>query len=149
MTFFVQPQKEDALPVHRQKKDTKPDTPGSTQEQTAPALPEQQVFHQHLRELVRSAIRVVLEGVKREDLDALIGVGLGESSPNLKGDRNGYYTRAVKYPNLMLRHLQSKLPLSRRRQFLELDLTDNVYSERLRFRIDFIQILIHSVYYNF
>ena len=91
----------------------------------------------------------MLEGVKREDLDALIGVGLGESSPNLKGDRNGYYTCAVKYPNLMLRHLQSKLPLSRRRQFLELDLTDNVYSERLRFRIDFIQILIHSVYYNF
>jgi hypothetical protein len=30
------------MPVHRQKRDTTPDTPGSTQEQTAPALPDQQ-----------------------------------------------------------------------------------------------------------
>ena len=28
------------MPVHRQKKDTTPDTPGSTQEQTAPPLPD-------------------------------------------------------------------------------------------------------------
>ena len=30
------------MPVHHQKKDTTPDTLGSTQEQTAPALPDQQ-----------------------------------------------------------------------------------------------------------
>ena len=30
------------MPVHRQKNDTAPKTPASTQEQTAPALPEQQ-----------------------------------------------------------------------------------------------------------
>ena len=29
------------MPVHRQKKDTTSDTPGSTPEQTAPALPDQ------------------------------------------------------------------------------------------------------------
>jgi hypothetical protein len=50
------------MPVHRQKKDTTPATSGSTPEQTAPALPEQRAFHQHVRELARAAIRVVLEG---------------------------------------------------------------------------------------
>jgi putative transposase len=81
------------MPVHRKKKDTTPNTPNSTQKQTAPALPEQQTFQQYLRELARGAMRVVLEGVMREELDALIGVGWGESSPDRKGYRNGYYTR--------------------------------------------------------
>src|SRR5258708_14322222 len=81
------------MPVHRQLKDTTPDTPGSTQEQTAPALPDQQTFQQYLRELARSALRVVLEGVMREELDALIGVSWGESSPKRKGYRNGFYKR--------------------------------------------------------
>ncbi len=81
------------MPVHRQKKDTTPTAPGSTPEQPAPALPDQQTFQQFLRELARSAIRVVLEGVMREELDALIGVGWGECSPKRKGYRNGSYTR--------------------------------------------------------
>lgn len=81
------------MPVHRQKKDTTPDTPGSTQEQTTPVLPDQQTFQQYLRELARAALRVVLEGVMREELDALIGVGWGQSSPKRKGYRNGSYTR--------------------------------------------------------
>ncbi len=69
------------MPVHRKKKDTTPNTPGSTQEQPAPPLPDQQEFHQHLRELARAGIRVMLEGVMREELDTLIGVAWGESSP--------------------------------------------------------------------
>ena len=81
------------MPVHHQKQDTTPNTPDSTQEQTASALPDQQAFQQYLRELARAAIRVVLEGVMREELDALIGVGWGESSPKRKGYRNGSYTR--------------------------------------------------------
>src|SRR5258708_39555439 len=81
------------MPVPRQKKDTPPLPSGSTPEQTAPALPDQQTFRQYLRELARSAIRVVLEGVMREELDALIGVGWGECSPKRKGYRNGSYTR--------------------------------------------------------
>ena len=80
------------MPVHRQKKDTTSKTPGSTQEQTAPVLPDQQTFQQYLRELARAALRVVLEGVMREELDALIGVGWGQSSPKRKGYRNGSYT---------------------------------------------------------
>src|SRR5260370_5182641 len=81
------------MPVHRQLKDTTPDTPGSTQEQTAPALPDQQTCQQYLRELSRSALRVVLEGVMREELDALIGIGWGDSNPKRKGYRNGFYSR--------------------------------------------------------
>jgi hypothetical protein len=77
----VQSQKENVLPVHRQKKDTPTsNAPDSARGQSAPALPEQDEFRQHLRELARGAIRVVLEDVMREELDALIGVGWGESS---------------------------------------------------------------------
>ena len=81
------------MPVDRQKKDTTTPPSGSTQEQTAPALPDQQTFRQYLRELARSAIRVVLEDVMREEFDALLGVGGGECSPKRKGYRNGSYTR--------------------------------------------------------
>ena len=35
-------------------------------EQTSPQLPEQQEFHQHLRTLARSAVRVVIEEVMRD-----------------------------------------------------------------------------------
>ena len=63
------------------------------QEQTAPALPDQQTFRQYLRELARGAMRIVLEEVMREELDVVIGVGWGESSPKRKGYRNGYYSR--------------------------------------------------------
>src|SRR5215813_9638194 len=80
------------MPVHR-RKNTTPLPPDSTQEQTAPDLPDQQTFRQYLRELARGAIRIVLEDVMREELDVLIGVGWGESSPKRKGYRNGYYSR--------------------------------------------------------
>jgi putative transposase len=43
--------------------------------------------------LARSGIRVVVEDVMCEELDALIGVGWGECSPKRKGYRNGSYTR--------------------------------------------------------
>jgi transposase-like protein len=81
------------MPVSGKKKPSTLNTPDSTQGQSAPTLPNQDEFRQHLRELARDAIRVVLEDVMREELDALIGVGWGESSPKRKGYRNGTYTR--------------------------------------------------------
>ncbi len=81
------------MPVHRQKQLTTVNSTDSSREQSAPGLPDQQEFRQHLRELARSAIRIVLEGVMREELDALIGVRWGESSPKRKGYRHGYYQR--------------------------------------------------------
>jgi hypothetical protein len=77
--------KEEPMPVHRQQKDTTSTVADSTQNQSAPSLLEPQEFQQYLRELARAAIRVVLEGVKREELDALIGVGWGESSRQQQG----------------------------------------------------------------
>jgi transposase-like protein len=73
------------MPVHRHKKDTTSTLPDSTREQPAPALPDQQTFQQFLRELARGAIRIVLETVMREELDALIGVAWGESSRQQQG----------------------------------------------------------------
>jgi putative transposase len=58
-----------------------------------PVLPDQQTFQQYLRELARGAIRVVVEDVMREELDALIGVGWGACSLKRKGYRNGHYSR--------------------------------------------------------
>jgi putative transposase len=115
LTFFVQQQKEDAMSVLRQKKDTTPTTPSSTQEQIPPALPDQHTFQQYLRELARAAIRVVLEGVMREELDALIGVGWGESSPDRKGYRNGFYSRDLVTTSGLLVDLQ--VPRDREGQF--------------------------------
>jgi len=103
------------MPVHHQKKDTTPDTLGSTQEQTAPALPDQQTFQQYLRELARAALRVVLEGVMREELDALIGVGWGQNSPKRKGYRNGSYTRDLVTSSGRIEEI--KVPRDREGQF--------------------------------
>jgi putative transposase len=86
-------QKEDTLPVHRHKKDTTPTPPGSKQEPTTPELPEQQTFRQYLRALANEAIGVVMEDVMRQELDTVIGVGWGESSPKRKVYRNGFYRR--------------------------------------------------------
>jgi putative transposase len=103
------------MPVYRKKKCTTPNSPDSTQGHTAPELPEQQVFYQHLRELARGAIRVVLEGVMREELDALIGVGWGESSPKRKGYRNGFYARDLVTSSGRIEDI--KVPRDREGQF--------------------------------
>jgi putative transposase len=102
------------MPVHR-RKNTTPPPPNSTQEQTAPALPDQQTFQQYVRELARAGLRVVLEAVMREELDALIGAGWGESSPSRKGYRNGSYTRDLVTTSGRIEDL--KVPRDREGQF--------------------------------
>ena len=102
------------MPVYGKKRTTTHST-DSTPEQPAPPLPDQQEFHQHLRELARSAIRIVLEGVMREELDALIGVAWGESSPKRKGYRNGSYQRDLVTSSGRIEDLQ--VPRDREGQF--------------------------------
>ena len=63
------------MPVQRKKKDTTTNLASSTPEQTVAPLPDQQTFQHNLRELARGGMRVVLEDVMREELNALIGVG--------------------------------------------------------------------------
>jgi transposase-like protein len=62
-------------------------------EQASPPLPEQQTFQEHLRTLTRSAVRVVIEEVMREELKQFLGAAWGESTPKRKGYRNGTYSR--------------------------------------------------------
>ncbi len=103
------------MPVHRTKKCTTPITPDSTEGQSVPGLPSQQEFQQSLRALARGAIRIVLEDVMREELDALIGVGWGECSPKRRGYRNGYYHRDLVTPSGRLEDLT--VPRDREGQF--------------------------------
>ena len=80
------------MPVSKQKHTTSTHDP-STADPSSPVLPEQQVFHQYLRTLAQSAVRIVIEAVMREELDAFIGAAWGECSPKRKGYRNGSYSR--------------------------------------------------------
>jgi len=80
------------MPVAKKKRITSPPDP-STSEPSSPVLPEQHVFHQYLRTLAQSAVRIVIETVMREELDQFIGASWGECNPKRKGYRNGHYTR--------------------------------------------------------
>jgi len=55
------------MPVSKENPTTSPPE-RATPESSPPELPEQQVFHQYLRLLTRSAVRTVIEAVMREEL---------------------------------------------------------------------------------
>lgn len=80
------------MPVPEKKRTTSTPDP-STSDSSSPVLPDQHVFHQYLRTLAQSAVRIVIETVMREELDQFIGAAWGECSPKRKGYRNGHYTR--------------------------------------------------------
>jgi putative transposase len=82
------------MPVTKKKGITSTPNP-SPSDPSSPVLPEQQVFHQYLRTLAQSAVRIVIETVMREELDQFIGAAWGECSPKRKGYRSGSYTRAL------------------------------------------------------
>jgi len=102
------------MPVAKKKRTTSTPDP-STSDPSSPVLPEQQVFHQYLRALAQSAVRVVIETVMREELDAFIGAAWGECSPKRKGYRNGTYTRDLVTSTGRLEEL--KVPRDREGQF--------------------------------
>ncbi len=81
------------MPVSSKKQRTTSTSNPSTSEPSSPVLPPAQEFHQHLRTLAQSAVRIVIETVMREELDQFIGAAWGECSPKRKGYRNGHYTR--------------------------------------------------------
>ncbi len=68
------------MPASKKKRTTLTPEP-STSDPSSLVLPEQHVFHQHLRHLAQSAVRIVIETVMREELDAFIGAAWGERSP--------------------------------------------------------------------
>lgn len=102
------------MPVSKKKRTTLNPEP-SMSDPSSPVLPEQQAFHQHLRRLAQSAVRIVIETVMREELDQFIGAAWGECSPKRKGYRNGTYTRDLVTSTGRLEDL--KVPRDREGQF--------------------------------
>src|SRR5581483_611900 len=80
------------MPVHK-KQHTTPDSDLTATETTAPSLPGQQEFHEHLRTLIRGATRIVMEEIMQEELSLFLRAEWGESTPTRQGYRNGSYTR--------------------------------------------------------
>src|SRR6266705_2066435 len=102
------------MPATKKKGITSTPNP-STSDPSSPILPEQQVFHQYLRTLAQSAVRIVIETVMREELDQFIGAAWGASSPKRKGYRNGSYTRDLSTSTGRLQDIQ--VPRDRAGQF--------------------------------
>ena len=72
----------------------------TTAEQTQPRpsllLPGQAEFQQHLKELARRGLRILLEAVMDEELAVLVGAKWGEHTAERRGYRNGYYARDLR-----------------------------------------------------
>lgn len=75
----------------------------------------QQAFHSHLREQIRSAVKIVMEEVMREELTRFLGAPWGETSAERKGYRNGSYTRDLATSSGRIEDLQ--VPRDREGQF--------------------------------
>jgi putative transposase len=52
-----------------------------------------ETFHQYLRAEIRQATRAVMEEIMREELSQFLAAEWGESTPQRKGYRNGFYSR--------------------------------------------------------
>ena len=102
------------MPVSKNKRSTSTPEP-STSEPSSPVLPDQQLFHQYLRTLAQSAVRVVMETVMREELEAFIGAAWGEHNAKRKGYRNGSYSRDLATTTGRLEEI--KVPRDREGQF--------------------------------
>src|SRR5947209_11965 len=102
------------MPVAKKKRTTATPDP-STSDPSSPVFPDQQEFHQSLRRLAQSAVRIVIETVMREELDQFIGAAWGECSPKRKGYRNGHYMRDLVTSTGRLEEI--KVPRDREGQF--------------------------------
>jgi len=82
---------------------------------SSPNFPDQQEFHQHLRELIRGATRVVMEEIMQEELCQFLQAAWGESTPSRQGYRNGSYTRDLVTTGGQIENL--RVPRDREGQF--------------------------------
>lgn len=80
------------MPAHK-KNDTTSSSDSTSIKATSPSLLGEQEFHQHLRELIRGATRVVMEEIMQEELSQFLQATWGEITPQRQGYRNGSYTR--------------------------------------------------------
>jgi putative transposase len=80
------------MPAHK-KEHTTPENKLRTSEPSVSNLFVPEEFHQYLRAQIREATRVVMQEVMQEELGHFVGAAWGESTPERKGYRNGFYTR--------------------------------------------------------
>ncbi len=78
-------------------------------------LPDQTEFQQHLKTQARLGLRVLLESLMQEELQALLGAAWGEHTELRKGYRNGYYSRDLGTTQGVIEDL--KVPRDRDGQF--------------------------------
>lgn len=97
------------------KKHTTPASDSTTIDPTAAIFPTEQNFHQHLRELIRGATRVVMEEILQEELSQFLQAPWGTSTPERQGHRNGSYTRDLVTPAGRIEDL--RVPRDREGQF--------------------------------
>ena len=97
------------------KKPTTLTTEGSKPESSSPVLPEQEEFRQHLRRLAVGAVQVLIEQVMLEELEQCVGAAWGESTPDRRGYRNGFYTRDLVTSTGRMENL--KVPRDREGEF--------------------------------
>ncbi len=82
---------------------------------SAESLPRVEEFRERIRLQARQGLRVLLEEILEEEMEALIGCGWGESSVERKGWRNGYRYRDLLTSQGRLEEL--KVPRDRAGQF--------------------------------
>jgi putative transposase len=80
------------MPVHKKEHST-PSPQVATIPSSSPGMPTTEDFYQHLRREICQAAQSVIEAVLQEELAQFLAVGWGESSPDRKGYRNGFYRR--------------------------------------------------------
>ena len=102
------------MPVPKEKSTTS-NTDPLVSDHLSALLPEQQTFHEHLRALTRSAVRVVIEEVMREELKQFLGAAWGQCTPERTGYRNGTYTRDLATSSGPIEELE--VPRDREGQF--------------------------------
>ncbi len=81
------------MPVDKKQNTTPDHLKGTSTEPSSSKMPTQEDFHHYLRAEIRTATRIVMEEVMREELSGFLGASWGETSVERKGYRNGSYTR--------------------------------------------------------
>ena len=102
------------MPAHK-KEHTTPETKPGMPESSAPNMPTQEEFHQYLRTQIRSVTRLVMEEIMQEELERFLGAAWGESTPERRGKRLGFYTRDLATTNGTIENL--KVPRDREGEF--------------------------------
>jgi putative transposase len=77
----------------RKKKTTTSASPDATSTVISAESLKPETFHQYLRAEIRHATRAVMEEIMREELSQFLQAEWGESTPERKGYRNGFYSR--------------------------------------------------------